>query len=72
MTKPGTKPRGGTLQDHDDNCHTTFDGNDDYVEYDYMGLADFSQNPFHYEGFGHYEGSVLHGDYGQVHFMEMR
>ena len=64
--------RCGTLQDYEDNCHTTFDGNEYYVEFDYMGLADISQNPFNYEGFVHYDGSVLNEDYDQVHLVEMR
>ena len=37
-----------------------------------MGLADISQNPFNYEGFVHYDGSVFNEDYGQVHLVEMR
>ena len=63
--------RCGTLQVYDDNCHITLDGND-YVEVDYMDLADISQNPFNYEGSVHYDGSVYHEDYGQVYLVEMR
>ena len=71
MTKPGTNPSGGTLQVYDDYDHTSFDWNDDYVDTDYFGLADFPENPFHYEGSDHYEVDVLAEDYCQVDFMAM-
>ena len=75
---PGTQSSGGTLQGHDDYCHDSFDWNDNYVGNDYMGLADISQNPFHYEGSDHYEnpfhyaGAVLHEDYDQARLMDMK
>ena len=54
------------LQDYVVNCHYSFGWDGYYETIGYMGLADVARKPFHYDG------SVYHEGYGQVHLVEMR